>query len=186
MDNHSIDPGAGVATSYVFNLASLFDPDHSGTGHQPLNFDNYAAMYNNYCVLTTVAKVTCFKTGTSSTTDETFLATLVSRDPSPSFDSLHALNEAKGVKVKLMNPASGTHPPNTVITNKCDLGKWLTVPWTNSERYAAVTATPSRNVYWIVWAGPSDFASNPAAVSVRIELFYDAIFFDPKMDTTQD
>jgi len=35
----------------VFNLNSLFDPEQTGTGHQPLGRDQYNTFYNRYRVL---------------------------------------------------------------------------------------------------------------------------------------
>lgn len=34
----------------AFRLNSLFDPDFTGTGHQPLGFDQLTPVYNKYCV----------------------------------------------------------------------------------------------------------------------------------------
>ncbi len=42
---------SGVLSVYTFNSNGLYDPDQTGTGHQPLGFDQYAAQYNRYRVL---------------------------------------------------------------------------------------------------------------------------------------
>ena len=47
----AINPAAGVTNSYLFRANSLFDPDLTGTGHQPLGFDEWAKFYRRYCVL---------------------------------------------------------------------------------------------------------------------------------------
>ena len=43
-------PGAAVA-SYVFRGNSLFDPDYTGTGHQPRYYDQLTPIYGRYKVL---------------------------------------------------------------------------------------------------------------------------------------
>jgi len=47
---------AGIGT-HVFRLNSLFDPDLTGTGHQPLGFDQWATLYGEYQVMGSRIKV---------------------------------------------------------------------------------------------------------------------------------
>jgi len=47
---------SGVVQTYVFRANSLFDPDATGTGHQPMGFDQLMTWYNHYCVV--AAKIT--------------------------------------------------------------------------------------------------------------------------------
>lgn len=39
------------AQTQIFNLNSIYDPDRSGVGHQPLGYDQWAAFYNRYRVI---------------------------------------------------------------------------------------------------------------------------------------
>lgn len=43
------NPGA-VSGNYQFNINSLFDPNRTGTGHQPMLYDQYSAFFNRYKV----------------------------------------------------------------------------------------------------------------------------------------
>lgn len=48
----ALNPGiAGAAANQQFRLSSIFDPDLTGVGHQPVNHDQYAAIYERYQVL---------------------------------------------------------------------------------------------------------------------------------------
>lgn len=47
---------SGIYQVHEFNLTNLYDPDYSGTGHQPYFRDQWAALYNKYQVIS--AKVT--------------------------------------------------------------------------------------------------------------------------------
>lgn len=49
---------AGSTAGYVFAANGLYDPDLSSTGHQPMYFDQYAAIYDQYVVIGAKIKVT--------------------------------------------------------------------------------------------------------------------------------
>lgn len=55
---YSLTSDTGTTTSQVWRANGCFDPDYSGTGHQPMFFDEYAAVYNYYTVLGSKIKVT--------------------------------------------------------------------------------------------------------------------------------
>lgn len=48
----------GVPVSWYFSMNSMFDPDRTGVGHQPMGFDQVAAFYENYRVVGCKIKVT--------------------------------------------------------------------------------------------------------------------------------
>jgi len=49
---------AGVNANYQFSCNGLYDPNITGTGHQPMYFDQIAALYNHYTVLRSRIRVT--------------------------------------------------------------------------------------------------------------------------------
>lgn len=54
----TIDPSAGgIAASHVFRLNSLYDPDYTTSGHQPVGFDQIMPMYNHYTVIGARARI---------------------------------------------------------------------------------------------------------------------------------
>lgn len=58
-DTYSFVNTTGVASQQIMNLNSLFDPDRTGTGHQPYSYDQLAGtLYSRYRVLKTRWKVT--------------------------------------------------------------------------------------------------------------------------------
>lgn len=48
----------GTSQSYVFRAADIYDPNYSGTGHQPLAHDTWAAIYQSYDVIKSTCKFT--------------------------------------------------------------------------------------------------------------------------------
>jgi len=49
--------GAGLGT-YQFRANGMYDPNHTGTGHQPLYFDQVNAVYDHFTVLRSYLKLT--------------------------------------------------------------------------------------------------------------------------------
>ncbi len=47
-----------TADSYVFRSNSIFDPDLTGTGHQPMSHDQWATFYERYYVYACAVKIT--------------------------------------------------------------------------------------------------------------------------------
>lgn len=64
-DYMMISAGTGSMNSYFFNANSCYDPNLTGTGHQPLGFDQYMAFYEAYVVEGATMELL---TSTSSTT----------------------------------------------------------------------------------------------------------------------
>lgn len=60
---------SGSLAKYIFSLNSCYDPDVSGTGHQPLMWDQLTALYNRYVVKG--AKIKCQFSPISNTTSTT-------------------------------------------------------------------------------------------------------------------
>lgn len=51
-----VNPGVVTYQDTVFNLNSLFDPEFTGVGHQPREFDTWASVYSKYRVLETMVE----------------------------------------------------------------------------------------------------------------------------------
>jgi len=51
-----------ITSTQVFRANDLFDPDFTGTGHQPMGFDQLILWYNHFCVHTAKIRIVCKNT----------------------------------------------------------------------------------------------------------------------------
>lgn len=56
--------GGAITSTQVFRANDLFDPDFTGTGHQPMGFDQLIQWYNHFCVVW--AKITLIVKNTAA------------------------------------------------------------------------------------------------------------------------
>lgn len=72
--------GSGLANSYLFKCNGLFDPDTTGTGHQPAQFDRLSGLYHHYHVKS--SRIT-LKFASTSTSDVTTACLFQNPDTTP-------------------------------------------------------------------------------------------------------
>lgn len=66
-DHHQITWGSVLTENdYIYRANSLFDPDLTGSGHQPRGFDQYMQMYDHYTVVGAKCTVTFTNESTSN------------------------------------------------------------------------------------------------------------------------
>ncbi len=169
---------AGSLGTYFFNLNSCYDPNNSGTGHQPLGFDQWSTFYNRYVVEKVRFKLTPLVTSASINsifgwyiTDDTTLTATTS----PALIEQGRCN----FEVVLYGP---TNTPLHYMTGKMDMRKWFDTSdlLASIGTYGAkVTADPSDLCILALFVQDYSFAGS-ATVRVLVEIEFDVIFVEPK------
>jgi len=161
----------------VFNLNSLFDPDQSGGGHQPLEFSQWAAMYNRYLVRRCRYRVTFCQNSTTS-------ITVVGVAPQNNSNTALSLTQQRAA---LESPYGKAHmfslspnQPGFVITGNIDLARLTGVTptkYASDDVYQAVVgASPSEIMGLHIFA--FDLAATNVNISFIVELEFDAALWD--------
>lgn len=133
-------------SKYQFSCNGMYDPDITGVGHQPLFFDQMAAIYDQYTVIGSklVVEVTPVTAQTSASliglykdddtvTSNTTEASMVGEQPSGYFKQL-ALNAVKPIRLVSKWSAKKTFGPGAVV---------------GDLRYqGTATANPTEQTYW--------------------------------------
>lgn len=175
-ENVSVTTGASSVGNYVFAANGLYDPNITGTGHQPMGFDQMMLIYNHYTVTRSRILVTARN---ASTTLGCYVAVSKHAGSSPlTVDS--RLIEAGLVKYKYLAPK-----PNTgyheILSESMVIGPFTGVRdvMDVTELRGSVGSNPAEIQYYDISAwNPDDATQVPIYLEVLIE--FDAIFSEPQ------
>jgi len=199
VDTISLNGGAGSSAVQVFRVNNIFDPDYTGTGHQPMYRDNYAALYSkyrvNYATITMVALDTHMTNttigndtaGTTLTATQYFAANeracrmFIIRDASPTdySTSLNTLIEEGNTNfVWRYNPqtASGKMP---ILRFRADPHRLLSCSKKDVLLNSNMSEGPNSECYFV--CGVTDLGSsgqNPDQMAFQFIITYNVTFFD--------
>jgi len=109
VETASVSIAIGAMQTYSFKANGMFDPNQSGTGHQPLYYDQLMTLYDHYCV--TASK--CTWTLTAPASDYAIqIATCIEDDTTLTVTNPAFVGERTGAKFQMWNPNSGTQLPS--------------------------------------------------------------------------
>lgn len=165
---------SGVAQQYTYRGNSLFDPDFTSTGHQPMYYDQYISVYEKYRVYGSSIKITVVNIGT--TTDSPCEVVIAPTSSVPTFTSSSMAKEVARATYTGLLPAGQfrTGRASNDITTATILG--LRGPQIYDLDYAAIfSANPTQLWYWALYLYPT-IGSLDLVMTVTIT--YDCEFFD--------
>jgi hypothetical protein len=175
-DTFSVSTGAGVAGTYVFTANGLYDPDITGTGHQPAGFDQMMLSYNHYMVVNSRMIATFVN---SSTANLVNCAIRIAADSTP-LTNINQIIEDGIVTRDLLNLSPA---PNSLVTleksvniRKIQGGVSIT---DNTDLQGNAAANPLEQTYFhvSVWNSRSLAMTS---VSVDVCLEFEAWFYEPR------
>lgn len=178
---------------YNFRATSLYDPNKTGTGHQPLGFDQMSAKYNHYVVLGARILVQPVVAGTGSAEGDrpAYFMVKTSDNGDKDYDSVSHLIEATGKAPKInqnyvYNQLSKPHGSRNMMPQDIatySARKWFrTNPITHEDLKALVNANPVEEICFQIYTMPmldSTVASSDT-VNYQITIEYIATFLEPK------
>lgn len=169
----------GIPDTYVFSLNGLYDPNITGTGHQPIGFDQLMLMFNHYTVLSTVAKVQFNNTDTSNAVT----AALSIKDTSSVVTTLSRIIENGRCVYKVLGPeTNGSSTKNLTIT--CSMKKFFgKTVYTEHDFRGDASNNPPEQAYLHISVAPRT-TSDQDAVWCTVQLDYIALFHEPKLLTS--
>lgn len=190
----SLDPKAealGATGSNVWQFAAngCYDPDVTGTGHQPMYFDNFAAVYQKYRVRYSKISVTVVNHSVNTTivgpvnTPNYSYRLFILRDGGISATNEYPADMGEMIEEGGPNVKWRFIAPS--LTGKLPKLKHSVVPskilsCSNGERDTSslTTSNPALPVYFFVGITSADGNTDPPAVYLYVTITYYVEFFD--------
>jgi len=164
VDTYALTITSGSLAKQVMRWNSVFDPDLTGTGHQPLYRDTYASIYDQYAVVSASIEV---KIVNSSTT-AVLLCGIVGEDDASSSSTPNTLCEQATGQHTILPPLAGSLSSHTFRMN-WDCKKMLHIdPFTSETYKTAVGSNPTEESDLVIWATNFDASSESVTVHVTL------------------
>lgn len=181
----SLNPSAFTVVGYSFRCNSIFDPDFTGTGHQPMGHDQIALLYHKYKVVASSISITPVGViHTASQTGGIYGCTTVMNSAQGISTDVDTNMERQRTSYRIL-PSGGqntTGKAQSKVKQFFNARKMLsTKEYVDSSVPLSSNPPADSQVLYTVWYGGSDSSVDPAPAEFRITLYYWCLFTDPRL-----
>jgi hypothetical protein len=173
----SVQMNVGAATgvgSYLFSCNSLYDPNVTSTGHQPLYFDQMGYLYNHYVVIGSICKAKFIPaTGASSNVPIRCVGFINDNNSFASSSNINTLEE-QSLATKRTTSPNNNRPVSMTL-------KWSAKKYfggsvmANTELQGTTAAGPAEQSYFAFAALAVDGVT-PIDMFLEVEIRYIAVW----------
>jgi len=183
VDGFTLDPSIATLAYYTFRANSVFDPNRTGTGHQPMNFDLWTQLYNHYIVIG--SKITCTFNYQLTAQAGGWIYGVILADDSTSTSDPTTMMEQGLVKYRIRDGhvnTAGTSAPTVKRGYSCKKFFNIANVSDNVERLgAAVGTNPTEEACFNVFAGPTPGSGTDiGTVYCTVSIDYIVMFSEPR------
>jgi len=164
-----------AVAAYLFSTNGCFDPNVTGTGHQPNGFDEVMKFYNHYTVVSSKIRVMF----TNRTANTCHVGLSVSGSTSVSTD--YTVNIENGQLIfASINPA-GIDGSMCVLRTSCNAGAFQGLQNTmdDPDMRGDTSTNPAEQQYFVLTVWDAATANAPT-VLLDVFIEYDVVFHEPK------
>lgn len=174
-DNYATNLAAGTGQTRVWNLNSIYDPDRTGIGHQPLGYDQWATFYNRYRVFKVAYNISI----TNLTSDSAVMGGIVPTNAAfGAFNDMSVFEQPHMKKFHIGSVASNsTKTLKGVIHLPRITGRPLVSYKSDNVYQAQFTASPNEIMCLNLLTYP---LNSNAGIVMSVRLVYFVELYDPK------
>lgn len=163
--------------SYIYSGNSVFDPDVSGSGHQPYYFDRYAAIYSRYVVLNSRIKISTSIDTSSGQCVNIGLIGYHNNGVTVDMAGIEEIGESPFGVFKLMVNTPVTPTILTKSLSNADLfGTTEHELMTNPDLWTLTSASPVESTKWKIVCINSDSTVTAFTLAFTAMIEYDVLF----------
>lgn len=160
----------------IYMANSCYDPDYSGTGHQPMGFDQWMAIYSRYRVHASYIKITTINKSTTVGNLAQCAVTPSNNDTAAS--SVQEMAEESEAKESIAGIATGPGEDSILkYATTCAVIGVDSIK-NSSEFSGTASANPSTPWYWRVAHSNADGTTLNCVVNVELKQIVE--FYAPK------
>lgn len=175
VESGSITTAAGFPGTHQWTCNGLFDPNITGTGHQPMYFDQLAAIYNHYTVLK--SKITVYMINTAST--NAFGGLYIEDDTTITPTRSDSMCEQNSSAFRMISSVGQATNP-VVFTKSWDaVQAFGPNPLANDNLQGSSAANPTEQQYYTVFTGDIA-ASAVTSVNLLVVIEYETVWDELK------
>lgn len=175
-DQFSMSATVPNSAVYQFAINDIYDPNITGTGHQPRGHDQWANMYTHYEVQACAIRVRAVNMG-----DAAILLCVPQSYDSASANNHYNAGEIEEAKLIIMPEANGTGEQYGWLQHYIPCKK-VGGHVTDDVVYqgALGSSSPSRRHKWTIVLGGLSITSGSASADIQVDLLYYVKLFDKK------
>lgn len=163
---------SATTVQHVFRINSLYDPDSTGTGHQPRGYDQWAAMYEKYRV--NACKVSVSIVNAVNASQKVFMWADANQFPGAlTFQDCAELPEGRATVIV---PSSAASTSNYGFKRYYSMKKLAGVSYQDDIYSAAFGANPSTQIYCSI--GAEGVSSPTVGVYLNISMVFYCTLYD--------
>lgn len=183
----TLNPVAGGIAVQAFRANSLYDPDQTGVGHQPSNYDRLTDIYDRYTVLGSKCTVKPVQASTTGYQPGTLV--------------LHLSENGGDLAIAHGNGVDNVLEQPRLVQNYMEIGNMNNIQYPQNislkfsakkffgirsvvgkSPYTADTlANPTEGAFYEVAFMSPDDSNDPGAITLRVTIDYIAVMTEPKL-----
>lgn len=175
VETRALSTGTNGIAYYNWNLNSVYDPNQTGTGHQPYGFDQLSPIYNRYRVISVRYRVTYMNTNGTN-----MINWAIPSNAGVAPTDVNQVQENPRIKWRMQQLGGPLYPVNGKIYLPSLTGLNANQYMADDRYQATTTASPDESLLLTTGIAPTIPGTEAITANVTVELDYLVEFFDPK------